>query len=768
GAVRALDADRVEAPEQAPAWGAGRALAVEQPDRWGGLIDLPEVLDERVRAGLAALLTGALAEGETAIRTSGVLARRLVPAAVGTAAVGTAPAPRPYEGTVLVTGGTGGRGREVARRLAETGTRHLLLASRTGPDAPGAAELVAELAAHGCAATLVSCDVTDRTAVADLLDRVPPERPLTAVVHAADLLDEAPLASWEPDRVDRTLAVKTAAWNLHELTKDLRAFVLFSSVSGALGGVGQTAYAAANTFLDALAAHRAAQGLPATSIAWGPWTGDTEHRDAPAGPNGAASPNGAGADGVAGPDGADGAAGVGGMDQGRLARRGMSEVRVQDALAVFDRAVSGRSAYVAVAGLDWGRLVPGLASAGVPAAALRPFAELVPASPAVGGSGTGDPEAFAVRLAEAGAEEAERELLALVVGQLAAVFGHEDTEAVNPDRPVVELGLNSLTAVELRNRLGSVTGLRLSPSAVFDHPTPAALAAHLGRELSLPAVADRPAAPGLLAPMFERARESGAVGEFLDLLARTARFRPSFGDPSEVSGTPVRLTSPDGDALPLICLPAVLVTSGPQQYARLAAVLPGAVWALDWPGFAPDSPLPADLDAAVGAMARQVERCAGGTPYALAGYSSGGVLAQAVARRLESDGTPPSGLVLLDSEPLAAGWAEHRTAGAMFDALAARHPAPPDDARLTAMGHYLGLLTGWEPPAPAVPTLAVRAATPLAGRTPAGAEARVVPGDHFSIIEEHAETTAREVGAWLGALPDRISSSPHISEREPE
>jgi 8,8a-deoxyoleandolide synthase len=343
---------------------------------------------------------------------------------------------------------------------------------------------------------------------------------------------------------------------------------------------------------------------------------------------------------------------------------------------------------------------------------------------------------------------------------------------VAPDRPVVELGLNSLTAVELRNRLGSATGLRLSPSAVFDHPTPVALAAYLGSELSLPAVADRPATPGLLAPMFERARESGAVGEFLDLLARTARFRPSFRDPSEASGAPVRLTGPDGDAMPLICLPAVLVTSGPQQYARLAAELPGPVWALDWPGFAPDSPLPADLDAAAGAVARQVERCADGGPYALAGYSSGGVLARAVARRLESGGTPPSGLVLLDGEPLESGWTES-AGGTLFDALATRTPSPPDDARLTAMGHYLGLLTGWEPPAPTVPTLAVRAATPLTDRastaeqTATEAETRVVPGDHFSIIEEQAETTAREVGAWLGALSDRISSSPYISEGNP-
>jgi thioesterase domain-containing protein len=210
----------------------------------------------------------------------------------------------------------------------------------------------------------------------------------------------------------------------------------------------------------------------------------------------------------------------------------------------------------------------------------------------------------------------------------------------------------------------------------------------------------------------------------------------------------------------------VLVTSGPQQYARLAAAISGTgpVWALDWPGFEPGGPLPADVGAAVTAAAELVGRCvdhAADEPFALVGYSSGGVLAQAVAHHLEMAGTPPCGVVLLDSRPLRAGWLES-AAGAMFDALAGRTQAsaPPDDARIIAMAHYLRLLTGWEPPSPDAPILAVRAERPLGDDGEAGIEAAGpadmhivdVPGDHFTIIENQAETTARAVGAWIAGL----------------
>jgi polyketide synthase 7 len=724
GAVRAEAADRVEAPEQAPAWGLGRALAVEQPDRWGGLIDLPAGPDDRARTALAALLGGA-SEGEAAIRPAGVFARRLVRAPA-------VPAEGPLntgDGTVLVTGDGGAPGREVARRLAGSGVRHLVLA---GPDVAAAAESAAGIDAAGCRVTVASCDVTDRTALEAVLAAIPAEHPLTGVVHVADLLEEAPLASWDAGRVDRVLAAKTAAWHLHDLTRrhDLRMFVVFSSVSGALGGIGQAAYAAANTFADALAAHRAALGLPATSIAWGPW--QEEARE----------------------DGHE-----------RLARRGMARIAAEDALTAFDQAVRADEPYVAVADLDWRRVVPGLASAGTSPAALRPLAELAPeTAPAAGAAPEpGEPAAFVARLTGASAEQAERELIALVRSQVAAVLGHSDADEVEPDRPLVELGLNSLTGVELRNRLGAATGLRLPPAVVFDHPTPVALAAYLRGELALPSGSGAAPGQGLLGPLFERARESGTAGEFAGLLAHTARFRPYFHDLDEApSRTPTPLTrsgengeNGEGgeggeDRVTLVCLPAVLLTSGPQQYARLAAALPGPVWALDWPGFEPGEPLPADVEAAVDVAADQVGRCvdhAADEPYVLVGYSSGGVLARAVAQRLAAAGVPPRGVVLLDSAALPADWTS--AVGATFDALAERTTEPPDDTRLTAMAHYLSLLGGWEPPDPGVPVLALRA-TDSSMRGDAGHETRDVPGDHFTIIEDQAEAAAREIGAWLG------------------
>ncbi|MFF4291880.1 SDR family NAD(P)-dependent oxidoreductase, partial [Streptomyces sp. NPDC001633] len=230
--------------------------------------DLPS--DQR-RARLAALLGDCGDEDQIVIRETGAHGRRLEPAPA------RAGAPWRPSGTVLVTGATGALGTAVARLLASEGADHLLLVSRRGPDAPGAAELARELMAAGTAVTLAALDIADRSALAELLDSVPREHPLTAVVHLAGVLDDGVLDGLTPDRFARVLAPKTdAARHLHELTadRDLSAFVLFSSLTATVGGAGQANYAAANAFLDALAEHRHALGLPATSVAWGPWGGD--------------------------------------------------------------------------------------------------------------------------------------------------------------------------------------------------------------------------------------------------------------------------------------------------------------------------------------------------------------------------------------------------------------------------------------------------------------------------------------------------------------
>ncbi|WP_240003685.1 type I polyketide synthase [Streptomyces cinnamoneus] len=361
--------------------------------------------------------------------------------------------PQPVgDGATLVTGGTGTLGGLVARHLVrEHGVRDLVLASRSGGAAPGAAGLVAELEADGARVRVVACDLADRDAAAELVASIPD---LRAVVHTAGVLDDAVIGSLTADRVRTVLRPKAdAAWHLHELTldRDLAAFVLFSSAAGVLGGPGQGNYAAANTFLDALAARRRAQGLPAVSLAWGFWEQRSELTE--------------------------------GVETGRLARSGVQPLSTEDALGLFDAASATGDALLVPVRLDLASLggqdVPPLLRglAGAPAVAVAPLAR------AASGT-TGDADGVAGGVFP-GLPAAERHaaLVDLVRGQAAAVLGHDGPQAVTADRPFKELGFDSLSAVELRNRLRTVTGLRLQATVIFDHPTPAALAAFLEQEL---------------------------------------------------------------------------------------------------------------------------------------------------------------------------------------------------------------------------------------------------------------------------------------------
>ncbi|MEW1930529.1 SDR family NAD(P)-dependent oxidoreductase, partial [Streptomyces sp. NPDC088360] len=275
GAVSAGADDVVDGFEQSMLWGLGRVAALERPGCWGGLVDLPEARDDEAGDLLVSVLAGSGDEDQVALRAGKILGRRLVPAPLGKAP-GTGWSP---SGTVLVTGGTGALGAHVARWLVAKGAEHLLLTNRRGLEADGAAELHAELTALGARVTIAACDVADRDALADVLASVPAEFPLTAVVHAAGIERSAAISDLDPDDLAEFADVLTAkvdgARNLHELLSDtqLDAFVLFSSIAGVWGSGGQGAYAAANAYLDALAEHRRAVGLPATAVAWGPWGG---------------------------------------------------------------------------------------------------------------------------------------------------------------------------------------------------------------------------------------------------------------------------------------------------------------------------------------------------------------------------------------------------------------------------------------------------------------------------------------------------------------
>ncbi|MEU2058168.1 SDR family NAD(P)-dependent oxidoreductase [Streptomyces bungoensis] len=458
GAVSTGRADRLTAPVQARAWGLGHIAALEYPQRFGGLVDLPRELDERAGTRLVTALSGAAGEDQVAVRGSGLFARRLVRAERSEAG----PAEWKPDGTVLVTGGTGGVGAQVARRLARNGAAHLLLVGRRGPDAPGAAELRAELTGLGARVTMAACDVADREQLAALLAAVPEDQPLTAVVHAAGVLDDGVLDGLTPERAETVLRPKTAAaWHLHELTRDLglTAFVLFSSLAGTLGGPGQGSYAAANAFLDALAHHRHADGLPATSIAWGAWGG-------------------------------------GGLAAGetgeRLARSGMPAMDPEAALTALEQAVLGGEPVLAVADVRWETYA--FAHSDRPARALAGLPEVQAATAArrTAGSAGGDGNALTARLSVLPSDERRRELLALVRTLAAGALGYSGPEEVDEHRAFRDLGFDSLTAVALRNTIAEATGLRLPVTLVFDHPTATALAGRLHQDLfgAAPAAAE--------------------------------------------------------------------------------------------------------------------------------------------------------------------------------------------------------------------------------------------------------------------------------------
>ncbi|MET7906506.1 SDR family NAD(P)-dependent oxidoreductase, partial [Streptomyces sp. NPDC005355] len=396
------------------------------------------------------------------------------------------------EGTVLITGGTGTLGAATARHLvAHHGARQLLLVSRRGPDAPGATALAAELTELGARVTIAGCDTADRAALAKLLEAVPERHPLTAVVHAAGLLRDATVEALAADQVDEVLRAKVdAAWNLHELTRDqgLSAFVLFSAAAGLLGAAGQGNYSAANAFLDALARHRHAQGLPATSLAWGYWAQAT---------------------GMTGR--------MTDADRARLAGAGMVGLETGQGMALLDIALASGLPTLAPIRLDLAALRRQAHADGVPAL----FRSLVRGAAPQAATGAADTSGAAAADAFAAMSEEHRQqaLLTLVRHATATVLGHDTAESIHPAQNFRELGFDSLTAVELRNRLGAATALRLPATLVFDHPTPTAVV-RLLRELLGPVGTAPPAS--LLADLDSFGAALATVAGDRELRARIA------------------------------------------------------------------------------------------------------------------------------------------------------------------------------------------------------------------------------------------------------
>ncbi|WP_433623995.1 SDR family NAD(P)-dependent oxidoreductase [Nocardia sp. CA-120079] len=372
----------------------------------------------------------------------------------------TVPVPLRPEGTVLITGGTGGLGAVAARHLITVhGVRRLVLAGRRGPQASGAAELAAELTALGAHVDVVACDAADRAALDAVLAAIPSQHPLTAVVHAAGVLADGLLATMTPEQIAKVLRPKVnAAWNLHEATKDLdlSAFVLYSSIAGVIGNPGQANYAAANVFLDALAQHRHVIGLPATSVVWGPWEQS----------GGMTSTLGA-------------------ADLARLRREGLLPLGDEDGMELFDAAwAGGRSAFVAVR-ID--RAALGEAHRDDVRAVMRglsrPSHRRVVDTASVPSAASNGSASLSTQLLGRSTAEQERVILDVIRAQAAAVLGHTSADSTPPDKPFSDIGFDSLGVMEFRNRLKSAVGVQLSATAMFDYPTPESLADYLRQEI---------------------------------------------------------------------------------------------------------------------------------------------------------------------------------------------------------------------------------------------------------------------------------------------
>ncbi|MGQ4267283.1 SDR family NAD(P)-dependent oxidoreductase [Nocardiopsis changdeensis] len=644
------------------------------------------------------------------------------------------------DGTVLITGGTGTLGALIARHLVvRHGVTGILLAGRRGAG-PRTVGLAAELSALGAEVRVAACDVADPDEVDELLRQVPDERPLVGVVHAAGVTDDATVAGLDPRTLDRVLRPKVdGAWNLHTATAglDLDFFVLFSSAAGVFGASGQGGYAAANSYLDALAHYRRSSGLPAQSLSWGLWADESAMT-----------------------------ARLGDAEKARMARDwGLAEaIGADEGCALMD----------AAAALDAPHLIPvPLDLAGLRTRAMR--SETVPAllrglagAPSGAGRSSVPDPAARVRAAEPGARRRAL-LVELIRTRASEILGRPAGSGVGEDEDFLESGFDSLTAVELRNHLREIAGVRLPPAVVFSHRTPRELAAHVDDVLAGegtgdpgPSAAREPS--GGLVDLFREACRAGRPEAAVDLARAAARTRqappPGWSWPTGPTSLATGARTPL-----LVCVPSLVMISGAQEFSRFAAHFRGSrsVRALALPGFLDGEELPDDLSEFSRALADAVLAAADGSPFSLVGRSSGGWAAHAAAEELSRRGHAPSDLVLLDTPlPDAPGVlpivTEAVTARAgEFELL--------DTAGLSAMGGYLELFARWRPGPLDVPTFQIRPTDPVRVSTGEGAglgwtwpgdHRRIeVPGDHLSMMEAHASTTAEAVDAAVTDGPER-------------
>ena len=477
GAVATADGDGVTGLAQSVLWGLARSARAEHPNLGLALLDLDG--SDRVAALRAAMAHPD--EPELAYRAGELRAPRLIRARAAENAS------LPSDGTVLITGGLGWIGRHIARLLTERGVSRLLLTSRQGPADRRAAETVAELAARGVEAEVVACDVTDPAALADVLVRAGDKASLRGVVHCAGVLDDAVIAELTPERLARVLRPKVdGAAHLHRLTAGLglQMFLLVSSAAGVVGNAGQGNYAAANVFLDQLAYHRRARGLPAVSVSFGAWA----------------------AEGLA----------VGHADLARMARLGYRALTPDQGRDMVELCLRRGAPHLVAWALDLSRLRESVGRTAL-------WRSLLPAAATAGRGGE-----LAARLRSLPEADRADRVLALVRTEASRVLGLRSAEAVRPDQPLRELGMDSLTAVELRNRLGVRLDAHLPATLVFDHPTPARLARYLLVNALGATARDRPRAD------VRPAHAASPADESIAIVAMACRLPGGVNNPDDL------------------------------------------------------------------------------------------------------------------------------------------------------------------------------------------------------------------------------------------
>ncbi|WP_018588495.1 type I polyketide synthase [Salinispora arenicola] len=650
------------------------------------------------------------------------------------------------DGTVLITGASGMLGGVAARYVVGRGVRRVLLVSRGGVSG----ELVAELRGAGAVVTVVECDVADRGVLAGVLAGVPVEHPLTAVVHTAGTLDDGVIGSLTPERLDTAMRPKVdGTVHLHELTADadLAVFAMYSSAAGVLGTPGQGGYNAANTFIDAFAAWRRGQGLPATSLAWGMW-----------GPAGAMSGN------------------LSAADQARMSRGGISPLGAEEGMALFDAALAADEP-VAVP-IRMNPAASRRADGSVPAllrGLVRPRTRRAAGGLTRASEGAGTAADLLARLSGQSAGEREGTLVELLRGEVGMVLGYSSADLVPLDGTFRELGFDSLTAVELRNRIESSTGTRLRVTTVFDYPTVNELAGHLAEEIAIPEsdgplAAAKPVAQqaspadDIVVSLYAEAVIAGRAEDAVTMLSSAARLLPHFTD-AESAGRPKIALLTEGATRPaLACIVPPIAPMIDTAYALFAQGLPEPreVSAVRPLGFVAGEPLPADLPKLFRVYGDMLLEESGIDPVAVVGHSSGGWIAYGVAAYLCGIGRPPAALVLLDTS-----WPGEFEIGVQRDfmrAQAKRHELGSDDGaslghQLIAMGGYLRMFDDWKPQLIEVPSLLVRAAEYMTGAAKPDEVLRAndgtvrdvasVPGNHFSMMSKYPVETATAVHTWL-------------------